>query len=162
MDDTIPNIVQHIEDNWQFLETSSGNSTLKRLEDFTMDSNFARLLCSLVLVIVWVTYITYYHSRVLGFILTKIINRNMFLKQGYFRIGKSSVNWIDFISLSFRVLYLERSKWKSHVSGRGLYYSWLYSQDSGWLGHFSVVEGVRAEKRFRWFVSLWYSRFDYA
>lgn len=81
-------IIQHVDNDWQMAESATANSTLKSLEDFTMDSNFARLLCSLVLVIVWVTYITYYHSRVLGYILTRIINRNMFLKQGYFHVGK--------------------------------------------------------------------------
>lgn len=125
MDNAIPNIVQHIDDNWRILETSSGNSTLKSLEDFTMDSNFARLLCSLVLVIVWVTYITYYHSRVLGFILTKIINRNMFLKQGYFRLGWSlHLDWsVVRFEMFFRVVHLERSEWKGHVSGCGVYHA---------------------------------------
>jgi len=72
----------------QTLLDDHNNSTLKALKDFTMDSNFAHLLISLVLAIVWITYITFYHSRILGFILTTIINRSLFLKHGYFHIGR--------------------------------------------------------------------------
>lgn len=66
--------------------TSSIENSLSNL-DIKMDSNFAWLLCSLLSGIIWVTYITYYHSRVLGYILTRILNRHMFAKNGYMKVG---------------------------------------------------------------------------
>ncbi|KAK6639579.1 hypothetical protein RUM43_007852 [Polyplax serrata] len=70
--------------------TSSIENSLSNL-DIKMDSNFAWLLCSLLSGIIWVTYITYYHSRVLGYILTRILNRHMFAKNGYMKVG--SFTW---------------------------------------------------------------------
>ena len=76
-----------------FPEAASMNATtpkdgLAQLRHITMDSNFAWLLCSLLSAMIWVIYITYYHSRVLGFVLTRILNRNLFLKQGYMHVGE--------------------------------------------------------------------------
>lgn len=51
-----------------------------------MDTNFAILLCSLLFAILWVTYIIYYNSRLVGYILTKLINE-LIIKEGYFKIG---------------------------------------------------------------------------
>lgn len=72
--------------------TSSIENSLSNL-DIKMDSNFAWLLCSLLSGIIWVTYITYYHSRVLGYILTRILNRNFFVKNGYMKVGKYNVSY---------------------------------------------------------------------
>lgn len=62
-------------------------STTVKLRDIEMDSNFAMLLCSLIFAISWVIYIMYYNSRLVGFMITKIVNR-LFIKDGYFKIGK--------------------------------------------------------------------------
>lgn len=51
-----------------------------------MDSTFVMLLFSLIFSISWVTYIAYYHSRLVGYIMTKSINR-FYIKDGYFKIG---------------------------------------------------------------------------
>jgi voltage-gated potassium channel Kch len=67
------------------------NSTFGNLEDIKMDSNFAMLMCSLVFAVFWVIYITYYNSRVVGFVITKTMNR-FFIGEGYFKIGSLSVN----------------------------------------------------------------------
>ncbi|RZC40208.1 hypothetical protein BDFB_007646, partial [Asbolus verrucosus] len=67
------------------------NSTFGNLEDIKMDSNFAMLMCSLVFAVIWVIYITYYNSRVVGFIITKTVNR-FFISEGYFKIGSLSLN----------------------------------------------------------------------
>lgn len=48
---------------------------------------------------VWAIYVTFYHSRVMGYILTQLINLK-YIKDGqYFKIGKfieasSTVNWL--------------------------------------------------------------------
>lgn len=52
-----------------------------------MDTNFAILLCSLLFAILWVTYIIYYNSRLVGYIMTKFINE-LLIKEGYFKIGR--------------------------------------------------------------------------
>lgn len=57
------------------------------LENIKMDSNFMWLLCSLVSAISWLTYITYYNSRVLGYILTKLLNRFVG-KYQYIKVGE--------------------------------------------------------------------------
>lgn len=62
----------------------SGHGNL--IEDITMDTNFAMLLCSLIFAIAWVIYITYYNSRLVGYIITKIVNK-LFIRDGYFKIG---------------------------------------------------------------------------
>lgn len=54
--------------------------------DLPMDSNFVWLLCSLIFAISWVMYITYYNSRVAGYIITRIVNR-LFISDGFFKIG---------------------------------------------------------------------------
>ncbi|XP_044260636.1 transmembrane protein KIAA1109 homolog isoform X4 [Tribolium madens] len=75
-------------------ETSKWNansSTFGNLDDIKMDSNFAMLLCSLLFAVGWVIYITYYNSRLVAFIITKIMNR-FFISEGYFKIGSLSLN----------------------------------------------------------------------
>uniref|UniRef100_A0A6P7G1L5 Transmembrane protein KIAA1109 homolog isoform X3 n=1 Tax=Diabrotica virgifera virgifera TaxID=50390 RepID=A0A6P7G1L5_DIAVI len=73
--------------------TPAPNITTKHLnlEDIKMDSNFAMLLCSLVFAVSWVIYITYYNSRVMGYIITKVVNK-LFIGEGYFKIGSLTLN----------------------------------------------------------------------
>lgn len=66
---------------------TSGSSSWENLEDIAMDSNFAMLLCSLVFAISWIVYITYYNSRLVGYIITKVVNK-LFIKNGYFQMGE--------------------------------------------------------------------------
>ncbi|KPJ04765.1 Uncharacterized protein KIAA1109 [Papilio xuthus] len=56
-----------------------------------MDRNFALLLVSLISAILWVVYITYYNSRVLGYILTRLINKFYFQDEN-FKIGSFTLN----------------------------------------------------------------------
>uniref|UniRef100_A0AAR5PXA5 Bridge-like lipid transfer protein family member 1 C-terminal domain-containing protein n=1 Tax=Dendroctonus ponderosae TaxID=77166 RepID=A0AAR5PXA5_DENPD len=78
--------------NIETAEASKWNSTLHQvsLEDLKMDSNFLMLLFSLIFAVLWVIYITYYNSRILGYIITKVANK--FISEGYFRIGSLSLN----------------------------------------------------------------------
>ncbi|XP_039287950.1 transmembrane protein KIAA1109 homolog [Nilaparvata lugens] len=64
----------------------ASNSTFGNLENMKMDSNFALLLGSLVSTMAWVIYISYYNSRVLGYFMTKLLNR-LFVREGYLRVG---------------------------------------------------------------------------
>ncbi|XP_052121267.1 transmembrane protein KIAA1109 isoform X3 [Frankliniella occidentalis] len=61
------------------------------LKDLKMDSNFAWLLCSLVSAMAWVIYITYYSSRVIGHLLTYLLNR-FFIQEGHFKVGSFTWN----------------------------------------------------------------------
>ncbi|XP_063358209.1 bridge-like lipid transfer protein family member 1 [Cydia amplana] len=65
------------------------NSTL--LEDVKIDSDFALLVVSLMSAVLWIVYITYYNSRVLGYILTRLINRFYFQDEN-FKIGSFTLN----------------------------------------------------------------------
>lgn len=56
------------------------------LDNIKMDSNFIWLLCSLVSTISWVIYIVYYNSRVIGYILTKLLNR-FIGRDSYIKVG---------------------------------------------------------------------------
>lgn len=70
-------------------ETGTSNTSIfnVNVEDITIDSNFAWLLCSLVSTMAWVIYITYYNSRVAGYFMTKLLNR-LFVSEGYLRVGE--------------------------------------------------------------------------
>ncbi|XP_060534290.1 bridge-like lipid transfer protein family member 1 [Cylas formicarius] len=78
--------------NFEKTEASRWNSTIHQvsLEDLKMDSNFLMLLFSLIFAVLWVIYITFYNSRLTGYILTKVVNK--FVADGYFKIGSLSVN----------------------------------------------------------------------
>lgn len=56
------------------------------LESLQMDSNMAWLLCSLLVSMCWVIYISFYNSRVVGYFVTKLVNR-LSMKGAYFKIG---------------------------------------------------------------------------
>ena len=49
-------------------------------------ANFAVFMCSLIFGMFWITYITFFNSRVVGSICTKIINS--FVKVGYVKVSK--------------------------------------------------------------------------
>ncbi|XP_066144647.1 bridge-like lipid transfer protein family member 1 isoform X4 [Euwallacea fornicatus] len=70
-------------------EASKWNSTVS-LDDLKMDSNFLILLFSLIFAVLWVIYITFYNSRILGYIITKVANK--FMSEGNFGIGSLSLN----------------------------------------------------------------------
>jgi hypothetical protein len=65
------------------------DSIIKLLEDELPQSTLYWLLISICAAIAWIVYLTYYNSRVIGLILTAIINR--FVKFGYVRVGKFRV-----------------------------------------------------------------------
>ena len=52
-------------------------------------TNFAVFMCSLIFGMFWITYITFFNSRVVGSICTKIINS--FVKVGYVKVIKNFI-----------------------------------------------------------------------
>lgn len=70
----------------------SGNATIVQIiNDMKMDIHMFWLMFSVVSSILWLIYITYYNSRLIGLILTKLINR-MYFKGDFFRIGSLTFN----------------------------------------------------------------------
>lgn len=64
-----------------------GNESLiATIEKELPESTFYWLLISIFAAIVWIVYLTYYNSRVLGLILTTILNR--FYKYGHIKFGE--------------------------------------------------------------------------
>ncbi|KAI0212656.1 hypothetical protein LSAT2_002397 [Lamellibrachia satsuma] len=68
-----------------------GNESLfDTIEKELPRSTFSWLMISICLAISWVVYITYYNSRVLGLILTTILNH--FIKHGHIKFGSFSIS----------------------------------------------------------------------
>ncbi|KAJ8666820.1 hypothetical protein QAD02_008482 [Eretmocerus hayati] len=96
-------------------------------KDLAMDRDLMWLLCSLVSAISWVIYITYYNSRILGYILTKLLNRftgrYTFIKVGSFTLcalsGKIMFRDVAYITTDYSVRvqdgYLIFRWWRSYV-----------------------------------------------
>ncbi|CAD7085829.1 unnamed protein product [Hermetia illucens] len=61
------------------------------LEDLKMDAHMVWLLASLLSSICWVIYITFYNSRMVGLLLTKLINKWL-IRNAYFKIGSLTLN----------------------------------------------------------------------
>uniref|UniRef100_A0A182M138 Fragile site-associated protein C-terminal domain-containing protein n=1 Tax=Anopheles culicifacies TaxID=139723 RepID=A0A182M138_9DIPT len=61
------------------------------LEDMKLDKNMVWLLVSLLSSIVWMVYITFYNSRLVGCVITKLANR-LYVRGAYFKIGSLNVN----------------------------------------------------------------------
>ncbi|KAH8323336.1 hypothetical protein KR067_005364 [Drosophila pandora] len=75
-----------------FPEVGTWNSTHNvAFNDMNLDARMIWLLASLLTTITWVTYITFYNSRVIGMLITKIANR-WFIKGAYFKIGSVALN----------------------------------------------------------------------
>ncbi|KAL1451395.1 hypothetical protein WDU94_005775 [Cyamophila willieti] len=66
---------------------STGNGTGP---DIHLDSNFAYLMFALIIAMIWVLYIVYYNSRVVGYIITRLLTR-FYVKKGYLSIGSFTV-----------------------------------------------------------------------
>ena len=62
------------------------------LDDNSNESrtNFAVFMCSLIFGMFWITYITFFNSRVVGSIVTRILNR--FVQVGYVKVRLISIN----------------------------------------------------------------------
>ncbi|XP_021700280.1 uncharacterized protein KIAA1109 isoform X7 [Aedes aegypti] len=74
------------------LDLSMGQfNTTQSIEDMKLDKNMVWLLLSLLTSIIWVVYITFYNSRLFGYVITKLANR-LFVRGAYFKIGSLNVN----------------------------------------------------------------------
>ncbi|KAL4710254.1 hypothetical protein ACJJTC_003534 [Scirpophaga incertulas] len=82
--------MDNITGSFDDLVAQSWNSTSLDLAEL-YDRNFVLLLVSLISAVLWIVYITYYNSRVLGYILTRLINKFYFQDEN-FKIGSFTLN----------------------------------------------------------------------
>lgn len=103
------------------------NASIKdyNLEDLKMDSNFVWLLCSLISAICWLMYITYYNSRVAGYIITRAINR-FYIRDGYFKIGSVTLNVLSG-KIMFRDIAYITHDYSARVQDGYLIFRWWRS-----------------------------------
>lgn len=70
----------------------SGNATIGQIiTEMKMDIHMFWLMFSLASSILWLIYITFYNSRLIGLILTKLVTR-MYFKGDHFRVGSLTFN----------------------------------------------------------------------
>lgn len=78
-----------IEDRREIKMRETNQTVLQRWEDELPQSKVYWMLIAIVAAQVWTIYLTYYNSRILGLILTAILNK--FIKYGDIRLGKTFV-----------------------------------------------------------------------
>lgn len=66
--------------------TEKGPNLIQDIQDQLSDSKWYWFFLSIVLAQIWVIYLTFYNSRVVGLILTAVINR--FTNFGHIRLGE--------------------------------------------------------------------------
>jgi hypothetical protein len=98
----------------------NSNKSFQTIEDIKIDANFAWLIFSLLIAMIWFTYITHYSARVIGQILTHLLNRFV-IGSGYLRIGKYFWNpsftvMLTRIYFPLRFTHLGCISWKNYVS----------------------------------------------
>lgn len=76
-------------------DETPGNATIDNIRqiitEMKMDIHMFWLIFSLASTIIWIIYITFYNSRLIGLVLTKLINR-VYFKGDFFRIGSLTFN----------------------------------------------------------------------
>ncbi|KAK9299212.1 hypothetical protein QLX08_007719 [Tetragonisca angustula] len=95
------------------------------LEDLKMDSSFIYLLCSLVSAISWIIYIAYYNSRVIGYIVTKLLNR-FFFRDGYVKVGSFTLSVLSG-KIMFRDIVYITTDYSIRVQDGWLIFRWWRS-----------------------------------
>ncbi len=63
------------------------NDTMPSSFGEIISGNFAILLISLITAMVWVLYITYYNSRVIGYVITRLLTK-FYVRKGYLKVGQ--------------------------------------------------------------------------
>nr|XP_031841602.1 transmembrane protein KIAA1109 isoform X3 [Nomia melanderi] len=95
------------------------------LDDLKMDSSFIYLLCSLVSATAWIIYIAYYNSRVIGYILTKLLNRFV-IRDGYVKVGSFTLSVLSG-KIMFRDIVYITTDYSIRVQDGWLIFRWWRS-----------------------------------
>lgn len=75
-----------------------GDSTVNDWLHFFIQNAFIFIVW--ILAMAWVVYLMFYNSRVLAYLLTKIVNYLSLFKNGYFKIGS-----ISFSAISCKIMF---------------------------------------------------------
>lgn len=70
----------------EIVVTTTAGNDISGFENLQVDSNFTILLFSLISAMVWIIYVTYYNSRVVGYIVTRLLSK-FFVTRGQLKIG---------------------------------------------------------------------------
>lgn len=81
------NVTMVVETAVQGRNQSSSDIAREVVEELT-NGGLALVLVALLVAVLWVIYITYYNSRLLGYLLTRVVNKFYFQDEN-FKIGKS-------------------------------------------------------------------------
>ncbi|XP_076277867.1 transmembrane protein KIAA1109 homolog tweek isoform X7 [Lasioglossum baleicum] len=95
------------------------------LDDIKMDRSFIYLLCSLVSATSWIIYIAYYNSRVIGYILTKLLNRFV-IRDGYVKVGSFTLSVLSG-KIMFRDIVYITTDYSLRVQDGWLIFRWWRS-----------------------------------
>lgn len=83
------------------------STTGASLEQYIFNGHFAILLVSLITAMIWILYITYYNSRVIGYIITRLITK-FYVRKGFLKIGSCPSIIIQYLNsvLEFIIILL--------------------------------------------------------
>lgn len=82
------------------VDNQTFSATGAALEKYIFNGNFAILLVSLITAMIWILYITYYNSRVIGYIITRLITK-FYVRKGFLKIGSYAFIILQYFSFSF-------------------------------------------------------------
>lgn len=85
------NVTMVVETATQGRNQSSSDIAREVVEELT-NGGLALVLVALLVAVLWVIYITYYNSRLLGYLLTRVVNKFYFQDEN-FKIGESYVDY---------------------------------------------------------------------
>lgn len=83
------NVTMVVETAAQGRNQSSSDIAREVVEELT-NGGLALVLVALMVAVLWVIYITYYNSRLLGYLLTRVVNKFYFQDEN-FKIGESTL-----------------------------------------------------------------------
>ncbi|XP_064637366.1 bridge-like lipid transfer protein family member 1 isoform X3 [Lineus longissimus] len=105
------------------LSPAWNGSLIEKIEDELPDSTFYWLLIALALAIAWVVHITYYNSRVIGLILTFILNKFIIKKMGHIQFGSFSFSVLSG-KIMFRDVHFMTEDYSVRVQDGWLIFRW--------------------------------------
>ncbi|VDI02120.1 Hypothetical predicted protein [Mytilus galloprovincialis] len=101
--------------------TEKGPNLIQDIQDQLSDSKWYWFFLSIVLAQIWVIYLTFYNSRVVGLILTAVINR--FTNFGHIRLGSLSFSVLSG-KIMFRDVHLITEDFTMRIQNGWIIFKW--------------------------------------
>ncbi|XP_046477858.1 bridge-like lipid transfer protein family member 1 isoform X1 [Neodiprion pinetum] len=96
-----------------------------RIYNMPINDQFIWLLCSLVSAISWIVYIAYYNSRVIGYVLTRLLNRFV-IRDGYVKVGSFTLSALSG-KIMFRDIVYITNDYSVRIQDGWLIFRWWRS-----------------------------------